>query len=597
MSNSQNTSEVILSLELDTSLRRLLDLADSLYEAVHRALVASLAEIMKALGIPGTAVVQITAPREKPLRTGQFLRVYVNGQGCRYSDELLRHVYSYVNNSYLDPQATPDNIRTWLDALPHSELEVADLGREKVIEFLNLTCLEIIKMQPAVLLGLNQVRDYIAALPDPGSEVNQQSKIWPPDPTWLLPILKVVLDLKISIADKESVAHILGKAQERSQEDIIEELITALRPAIIEIQITPDYLRQITTFDQENGPGLFTLLRTGLFEELGVRYPTFRFVPIDNLKPNSFAFKINHLMMLPFVGLRSNQCLVNETASRLQLMNIQGTATNNPATDMEGSLIDLSLQDVVVSAGLTKWNQIDYLILVFASILRANSKCFLYHQAVQDQLDQLKPDFPTLITAVSLNVPIAQITRVLRALVAEEISVRNLRLILEKLLEYNYSVAGFARHTPAANGHSPKAPPSSLPENLHDSLDLLSFVRAGMKNQIRQKYSRGASTVVVYLLAQEIEELLAEHLSFESGEIWRTRLGEDERDKIIEAIRAELAYLPPTVTRPIILTTDDVRASLREVIASEWPQIHVISYQDLPRNMNVQPVARISLNT
>ncbi len=591
--DDRNTSEVTLSLELDASLYWIFDPDVSIYEGVHRAIVTGLTGIMETLGIPGAAVVKITTLKEEAMRRDQFLRVYVNGQLCRYSDELLRHVHSYVNGSNLDPRATPGNILAWLNSLSSNE----DLVREKVAEFFSLVCLEIIKSQPSVLLGSDQVVDYLAALPNPGSEgeSSQQSRAWPPDPGWLLPILKAVLDLKISIADRQSVAKVLGNAQGGSQEDIIEDLISALRPDVIEIQLPLDYLKQITIFDQEEGTGFFTFLRTGLFEELGMRYPTFSFFVVENFKPDSFAIKINHLTMLPMIGLRSDQCLVNDTAERLRLMDIESTATSNPATDQEGSLIDLSLQDVAVEAGLTKWNQPDYLILTFAAILRANSICFLHRQAVQDQLDQLQLIFPALATIVNSNLYVTQITRVLRALVAEQISIKNLKLILERLLEYKYTLAETSSYGITDNIPNITEQPNDVQFN--GSFDLLAFVRSGMKHQIGQKYARGTGTVVVYLLDPGIEKLLLEHQSLEAGEMWRTKLDDQERDKILDAIRAELAYLPPTAMRPAILTTVDVRASLREVIALDLPRVFVISYPDLPRSMNVQPVARISLNT
>ncbi|GAC1350729.1 MAG: hypothetical protein NVSMB27_36010 [Ktedonobacteraceae bacterium] len=596
MQNSQgdqNTSEAMLSLELDASLYWMADPDASIYEGVHRALVTGLTEIMETLGIPGTAVVKVTAVKESPIYRGQFLRIYVKGQLCRYSDELLRYVHSYVNGSHLDPRATPGNIMAWLNSLYSKE----DLAREKVTEFFSLACLEIIKSQPSVLLGLDQVADYIATLPDSGSEdeLSQQSGAWPPDPDWLLPILNAVLDLKISIADRKSVAKVLGKAQGQSQEDIIEDLITALRPDVIEIQLPPDYLRQITTFDQEEGTGFFTFLRLGLFGELGMRYPSFRFVLVEKLSPNSFAIKINHLTMLPMIGLRSDQCLVNDIVERLRLIDIQGIATSNPANDMEGSLIDSSLQDVALKAGLTKWNQLEYLILTFAAILRANSKCFLYRQSVQDQLDQLRWIFSALMSAVNSNVSVTQITRTLRALVAEQISIKNLKLILEGLLEYSYTLAETYRGGITYNTPTTTEQPSGA--HFNDSLDLLSFVRSSIRYQIGQKYARGTGTVVVYLLDPKIEELLFEHQSLEAGEMWRIELDDHELDKILDAIRAELAYLPPTAMRPAILTTADVRASLRKIIALELPSVFVISYSDIPSNMNVQPVARISLNT
>lgn len=597
MQNNQKTSEVTLSLELDISLSWVFDPDDSIYKSVHLALLTGLTELMETLGIPGAVAIEIRAVKEKPMRRDQFLRMYIHGQLCRYSDQLLRYVHSYVNSSHLDPRATPGNIMAWLNLLHKNESETTHLSNEKVVTFFNLTCLEIIKNQPSVLLGLDQVADYLATLPDSRSEdesANQPSSTRLADSGWLLSVLKEVLDLKISIADKQSVAKILGKGQEQSREDVLEDLISALRPDSIEIRLPLDYLKQITILDQEKGIESFTDLRTSLFDELGMRYPNFHFVVVENIKSNSFAIKINHLTMLPMMGLQSDQCLINETMERLRLMNIQGTATSNPATDMEGSLIDSGHQDVVVAVGLTTWNQLEYLILTLAEILRANSKCFLHHQSVQGLLDQLKSIYPALINTINLKVSVTQITRVLRALVAEQISIKNLKLILERLLEYNYTLAGASKRGTTDIISTTSEQLGSL--HFDDSFDLISFIRSGMKRQIGQKYSRGTSTVVVYLLDQEMERFLLEHLSFEAGEMLGTKIDDHECDKILDAIRTEIAYLPSTVTKPAILTTVDIRASLREIIAPEFPRMPVISFLDLPSNMNVQPVARISLS-
>jgi len=66
-------------------------------------------------------------------------------------------------------------------------------------------------------------------------------------------------------------------------------------------------------------------------------------------------------------------------------------------------------------------------------------------------------------------------------------------------------------------------------------------------------------------------------------------------DDILRALRAELAYLPPTALIPSVLTFVEARSTLQRLVNSEFPRMSVIAHEELPPGINVQPVARISL--
>ena len=89
-----------------------------------------------------------------------------------------------------------------------SESQTSESDRQVVAEFLSQMSLEIIKAQPSVLLGQSQLQAYRASLPVP--QIDESGK-WPPDEAWLLPILSHVLNLGISIADKQAVTDTLAR--------------------------------------------------------------------------------------------------------------------------------------------------------------------------------------------------------------------------------------------------------------------------------------------------------------------------------------------------------------------------------------------------
>jgi hypothetical protein len=588
----RNTPAVPLSLAVAAPLKRALDTTAPLQEAMCREIAQGVADILHTLGIPGAPRIQITALEEEPAFASRFLRLLAHEHLCPYADELLQRVQSYVCGIPLSPVIKPDHFLEWLCALLDTHAEDTKTNPQVAAEFLRVVCLEMITAQPAVLLGPAQVVAYQASLP---ASANGPDVSWPPDPYWLRPILAEVLNLKVSIADTQRVATVLkaGLAKGQSQAALVEDLFVALQTDVVEIQLPPGYLRQITMADENSEHDKFALMRDGLFYELGIRYPRFSFALCEHLKPNSFTFKINHLTTLPWIGLPPDYLLVSETTEKLQLFDISGQAALNPANAQECSLMNVSSRHDAEALGLQTWNPMEYLVLCFSTSVRENSPCFTHCQAVQEHLDQLEQAFPALVQAAQAKVSLVQLTRVLRALSAEELSIRDLRAILECVLDYDHIVTDLHHYIIFDD----RLPTTESPDEtgMHAFMYLTSYIRAGLKRYISHKYTRGSNTLIVYLLDPEIEEMLLEQQVAGRG-AQQGPLSSRERDEILEAVRAETGTLPSTsVHLPAILTSIDIRPLLRAIMAAEFPRMPVLAYQELSPDLNIQPIARLAL--
>ena len=567
---SKPSLEVRITLELTASLSDIAGPDATQHQALRQAVERGVDEVLTTLGLPGQAVASLDVLAHDDLPGGRFLRIHVNGEVCRYSDALLQRAHSYVTDRLPDPEAVPVNLLPWLR-------ELAIARNDRAVEFLATICVEVVKQRPGVLLGMPQAEAYAAALSEFVELPEHGGKEWSPDPAELLEILRQVLNLRISLVDRSTIAGILQKAlaKGRTPPDIAEDLIAALCAEGIELQFPVGHLRQLTRDWYESWPNMFPFLRDGLFVELGLIFPPFRFVPRDDLKQNSFAFRINHLSTLPFISLRPDECLVNETPERLKTAwatspDRQCLPVANPATGQPCSVIDLSDQDTVEAKGLTTWNQIGYFILCFAEVLRRSSACFVNRQLSGRYVGELQTVFPELIDTVRARVSDEQITYILRALTSEGISVRNLRLIFELTLRHSQSVHPTGR---------------------------LAFIRNGLQRQISATYMRGTSTLVVYLMDEQIEKLACERPRGTSPETAKVELEKGD-DDIIDAVRVEvdaLRKIAPTATVPHLLTTIEARPILRDIISLEFPRIAVLSYAEVPPYTNVQPVARIAL--
>ena len=567
---SQNKCpKITVDLEVDPGLTRQLDL-----NTLGREVSQDVEGILDVLGIPGEPSVQVR-PIRKTIENGKpFMTVSVYGQTNALSSPLLHCVYDYVTDEGLDDIATPENIR----------ISLGKLSPEKVDALVRLACIGILKRSPASLLTTESTVVYKEALNNP--DINFYSDI-----DQLRSLLAGVLDLRISIADHAVVAQVLqdGVTQKLPPVSISENLIAALRPKVIEVHVPYAYLRQFTLDTPESDHGNFAMMRDGLFYELGLRFPTIRFIPVSNLPPGSLRFRINHLETSPIRGLRLGECLVNDIPDRLQLLGIQGRIMTNPANQSSCSIIHTEDTAIAEKAGLTTWNQMSYVILALSAYLRAHAACFMDTNEIKSNLETLEQAFPQLVEVAKEQFSLELITQTLRHLLEEGISIRNLRQILQAMIDLDF---GGPRYTITDAQQSTNYRPGD--EWFKNPVNLASLVRMKMNQYISHKYTRGGNTLVVYLLDHEIEAFLTKDqkgTAKESGE----QLKPLEMDKIISAVRSEIGNLPATAQQPVVLTNSTVRPIFRELIAKEFPNLAVVCYHELSADMNIQPIGRISI--
>jgi type III secretion protein V len=199
----------------------------------------------------------------------------------------------------------------------------------------------------------------------------------------------------------------------------------------------------------------------------------------------------------------------------------------------------------------------------------------------------LESAFPVLVARAKEKLGLEQITRVLRKLASEEISIRNLRAILEHLLEFDYIRCDSARLIVLDD----RMPTKRRPDEawLHDPRTLADFVRTRLKRYISYKHTRGGATLAVYLLDPEIEELLATHDSH------RGELPEADRARVFAAIAREVRSPLSSPLRPVLLTSVELRSPLRRLIQTRFPHLPVLCFQELSPDSSIQPIGKITL--
>lgn len=317
---------------------------------------------------------------------------------------------------------------------------------------------------------------------------------------------------------------------------------------------------------------LIPMLRESLEMELGIDFPGIRVRGAGerDLKRSHYVLLLNEVPVE--VGTAEpQQCLVSALPHELEALGISEVqSTKNPCTKVTASLTDITHREMLEEAGFMVWDAPSRILLHLSGLLRKNAKDFITIQESQGMLDRLEAQFPALVKeVVPKAVNLFQLTDILKRLLSEEISIKDIKTILQTLAEFG-----------------PTEP---------NPIMLTEHVRVAMARYLCYRFGQGHDTLLVFLLSSDIEDMIRSSIEpLPQGSY--LALEPDLSQEILAAIRHELDLLPPTARQPVILTTQEIRRFVRKLIELEFFEVAVLSFQELSPDLKVQPVGRISLH-
>jgi len=308
-------------------------------------------------------------------------------------------------------------------------------------------------------------------------------------------------------------------------------------------------------------------MRHALYQDLGVRFPGVHVrTESPSLEPNEYAI---HLNEVPIVRgkLVLKHLLTNESEETLRRYNLP-FITLKGALNMPSLWVDEKYQEILQRAGIRYWSGMEVMILHLSKFYRQYASDFIGIQEVRAILEFIEKSFPDLIKEVTRLVPLQKLTEILRRLVQEQVSIKDLRTILEALSEWA--------------------------QTEKDTVLLTEYVRSSLRRYISYKYSLGQSVLSVYLLDPEIEDMVRGAIKQTSAGSYLA-LDPDSVQLILHAMRNTIAPPPPGGQPPVLLTAIDVRRFVRKLIEGEFPDMSVISYQEIVPEIRIQPLGRVQL--
>lgn len=307
-------------------------------------------------------------------------------------------------------------------------------------------------------------------------------------------------------------------------------------------------------------------IRTSLYYESGVIFPSMQVKANSGGDSGSYTIWFNEV---PIVNgqIRMDAVLVNGAAEEISVYGFNGETTRNPATDKPAAWIPRDQLERARSAGLQVWDTHEILLLHLGRYLKKNAKDFVGIQDVQAMISALKQYYPTLIEeTVPKPISLQTLTEILKRLVEEEVSIRDLKTILQTLCEWGRVE--------------------------HEVLALTERVRAGLKSKICYQISRGRPLLFVYRLDAEFEEMFRNSIRQSASGAYLAMDPSLSR-QIMDAARAQLGNLPPGAQRPVIVTDGEIRRFVKKLLDYAVPEITVLSYDQLTPQINLQPLGSI----
>ena len=313
---------------------------------------------------------------------------------------------------------------------------------------------------------------------------------------------------------------------------------------------------------------LIPKMRQALYQDMGIRYPGVH-VRTDSpsLDGDEYSIMLNEV---PVVRgkIPEGHLLTNELEENLRRYNLPYITYKN-AAGLPALWVSEQYEEVMKKAGIQYWRSLEVVILHLSHFFRTNGQEFVGIQEMRSMLEFMERSYPDLVKEVTRLIPLQKLTEIFKRLIQEQVSIKDLRTIMESLSEWAQSEK--------------------------DTVLLTEYVRSSLKRYISYKYSQGQSTLSVYLLDPEIEEMIRGAIKQTSAGSYLA-LDPDNVNLILKSMRNVITPTPPGGQPPVLLTAIDVRRFARKLIESEFPEVSVVSYQEVLPEIRIQPLGRIQIS-
>lgn len=304
-------------------------------------------------------------------------------------------------------------------------------------------------------------------------------------------------------------------------------------------------------------------LRKALYYDLGVPFPGVNLRENPNLQSFEYVLNLDEIPVAHGV-LVDNHYLVREEPDNIRMLgiNVQEGIAFLPsekawwiAKDDAAKLDKLNLK---------YYSHEQVISLHLSLVLTKHASDFIGLQETKFLLDKMEQKAPDLVHEVTRLLPIQKIADILKRLVQEQISIRDLRTIFEGIIVW-----------------APKE---------KDQVMLCEYVRTTLKRQISYKYCATQNLLPAIILDVSVEELIRKSIRQTSSGAFLALDNNSSKLLLKEIARA---YNKQKHKNVVIIASIDIRRYVRRLIEAQFYSLAVLDYQELIPEIMVQPIDKI----
>jgi flagellar biosynthesis protein FlhA len=247
---------------------------------------------------------------------------------------------------------------------------------------------------------------------------------------------------------------------------------------------------------------------------------------------------------------------------------VEGLRTTEPVFGLPAIWIKASDKEHAQMCGYTVVDNTTIVATHISEIIKRHSHELIGRQELQQLLDNLSASCPKVVDdLVPTQLSLGTVLRVVRNLLKEGVSIRDLRSIMESLADY--------------------APITK------DADMLTEFVRQSLGRYIVEQYKKDDATLYLLSLDRGVEELIAEGVQVsEQGSY--LAIEPSVAQNIIVNIRQGMERFGQLGTEPVLISSPAIRRHVKKLTERFIPSLAVLSHNEIPQNVKIQSLGVVS---
>ena len=250
---------------------------------------------------------------------------------------------------------------------------------------------------------------------------------------------------------------------------------------------------------------------------------------------------------------------------------IDGIQTTEPTFGLPAVWITTSDKQKAQMAGYTVVDPSTVITTHIKETIKRHASELLGRQETQALIDKFKESNPKVIEELIPDVlSLGKVQKVLQNLLKEQISIRDLRTILEQLADYG--------------------------PNSKDTDILTEYVRQAMARPITKQFQSADGSLSVMTLDRGVEELI-------QSSIQRTEVASflalepTVAEKLLVKLQEAVEAMSPQIeTSPVLLASPGIRHHLRKFIERFIPDLAVLSHSEIIPSVQIKTLKVVDLN-